>query len=94
MPFIYGTLPTGPDIPPNTDAENAIVSYIHGAWAAFAKDPVNALATYQDGWPQCSPSGPTLIRIGYDNKTGTNVAFPSVYDATCLKTFAVDLADA
>lgn len=93
IPFIWDTLPTGPGIPPDTEEEIAIRAYIQGAWGAFAKDPVSGLTTYGGGWPQYSPSEPTLIRLAYNNLTGTNVALPEIYDATCLTTYPIDDTD-
>ena len=90
--FVWDTLPTGPGIPADTEAEISIRKYIQGAWAAFAKDPWTGLRTYEGGWPQFSPFKPTLIRLGYDNVTGTNVALPEIYDATCITTYPIQVA--
>lgn len=56
---------------------------MRGAWAAFAKDPVNGLNTYDFGWPQYQNGNATLIRLGYNNLTGPNAALPYTYDAGC-----------
>lgn len=55
---------------------------MRGAWAAFAKDPQKGLTTY--GWPSYNPSQDTLIRLAYENITGTNVINPYRYDADCV----------
>jgi carboxylesterase type B len=91
IPFIWDTLPTGPGIGPDTGEEVAIRAYVQGAWAAFAKNPRSGLSTYEGGWPQYSPHEPTLIRLAYDNKTGTNLARPETYDSTCHTTYPIDL---
>jgi cholinesterase len=78
VPIIFDTVPAQPG--PTAD-EIQIANYMRGAWAAFAKDPVHGLTTY--GWPSYSPSAETLIRLAYDNQTGTNAALPSLYDANC-----------
>jgi cholinesterase len=89
IPFIWDTLPTGPGIPEDTEEETSIRAYIQGAWAAFAKNASGGLSTYEGGWPQYSPFEPTLIRLAYDNVTGTNLALPDIYDATCLTTYPI-----
>lgn len=89
IPFIWDTLPTGPGIPADTEEEMSIRAYIQGAWAAFAKNPSTGLKTYRGGWPQYSPFEPTLIRLAYNNVTGTNIALPEVYDATCQVTYPI-----
>lgn len=89
IPFIWNTLPAGPGIPPDTEAEISIRKYIQGAWAAFAKSPTDGLTKYRGGWPQFSPFEPTLIRLAYDNVTGTNVALPDMYDKMCLTTYPI-----
>ncbi|KAG9232100.1 putative carboxylesterase [Amylocarpus encephaloides] len=89
IPFVFNTLPTGAGIPEDTEEEISIRKYVQGAWAAFAKDPKGGLSTYGGGWPQYSPFKETLIRLAYDNVTGTNVVMPEVYDATCLTTYPI-----
>ena len=89
IPFVWNTLPTGVGIPADTEAEISIKAYIQGAWAAFAKNASDGLKTYRGGWPQYSPFEPTLIRLAYNNVTGTNVALPDIYDATCLTTYPI-----
>ena len=83
LPVLFANLPSGLGIPNNTDAELSIGDYIRGAWAAFAKDPVNGLSSYQGGWPQYSPSGNTLVRLAYNNVTSMNLAMPGLYDGPC-----------
>lgn len=77
MPMIFDTLP-----PASTPEEISISSYMRGAWAAFAKNPAEGLTKY--GWPSYNTSGDTLIRLAYDNNTGTNAANPYLYDANCV----------
>jgi hypothetical protein len=62
---------------------------MRGAWAAFAKDPIHGLHSY-DGWLSYRPNGTTLIRLAYGNErrnNNTRVGFilgPSLaYDANC-----------
>lgn len=88
VPVIFGTWPTGNSLPAVTDAEASIGAYMRGAWAAFAKDPANGLSNYQGGWPKYSPSGNTLVRLAYNNITGTNLGMAADYEATCKTTFA------
>ncbi|KAL2015048.1 hypothetical protein VTK56DRAFT_6428 [Thermocarpiscus australiensis] len=67
----------------STRDEDAIGRYMRGAWAAFAKDPVRGLLRYGGGWPRYVPDGKTLIRIGYENRTGPNLALGTLYDDGC-----------
>jgi carboxylesterase type B len=66
-----------------TVEEIAFEKYLQGAWTTFAKDPVHGLTTYEGGWPLYDPAKETLIRLGYDNSVGTNLASPMLYDAAC-----------
>ncbi|KAK2591711.1 hypothetical protein QQS21_010596 [Conoideocrella luteorostrata] len=65
---------------PDTLEEKAIASYFRGLWAAFAKDAVNGAARYGDGLPMYSTNQSTLIRLGYNNKTGPNLGIGGQYD--------------
>ncbi|KAI9649067.1 hypothetical protein NHQ30_001634 [Ciborinia camelliae] len=77
---------------PETTEQIAIGKYMRGAWAAFAKDPENGLTNY--GWPKYDAGKDTLIRLGYNNQTGTNLASPSLYDAECpVESVAVALTN-
>ncbi|TAQ85359.1 hypothetical protein B7494_g6327 [Chlorociboria aeruginascens] len=84
VPILFNEVPSGPGIPPSTQAEIDIGSYLRGAWAAFAKDPVAGLLTYEDGWPQFNPSTDSLVRLGYNNQTGANLVNSFDSDAPCL----------
>jgi cholinesterase len=88
LSIIFDTVPQGAGIPENTNEEISIGDYVREAWVTFAKDPANGLRNYQDGWPLYDPSEKTLIRLGYDNLTGVNLAMPSLYDRGCETTFA------
>lgn len=89
LPVLFGNAPPASSgIPNSTTAEIQISSYIRGAWAAFAKDPVSGLKTYQDGWPEYDPTGDTLIRLAFNNMTGTNLAPGLMYDGACTQTLA------
>lgn len=79
IPLIFNT--RGGD-PGATQAEISIGNYMRGAWAAFAKDPTNGLSKY--GWPTYNTSEDSLIRLAYNNLTGTNVINPYRYDADCV----------
>ena len=80
LQLLFGTTYlTGND----TVEEIAFETYLQGAWTTFAKDPVNGLTTYEGGWPLYNPAKETLIRLGYDNAVGTNLASPMLYDAAC-----------
>lgn len=89
--MLFNNVPFGAGVPPSTDAEVQIGDYIRGAWAAFAKDPINGLTSYQDGWPMYDPSGETLIRLGFNNQTGTNLAMGDMYDGACAGVVSVSV---
>ncbi|CAN8104167.1 unnamed protein product [Discula destructiva] len=71
------------ETPASTAQEIEVADYVQGAWVAFAKDPVNGLVNYEGGWPQYDPAKETLIRLGYNDSVGTNLALPELYDAQC-----------
>ncbi|KAH8588440.1 Alpha/Beta hydrolase protein [Bisporella sp. PMI_857] len=81
LQLIFGTTFSTPN---STAEEIKFEDYIQGAWATFAKDPVNGLTTYEDGWPLYDPAKESLIRLAYDNLVGTNLASPEPYDAGCV----------
>jgi carboxylesterase type B len=85
---IFDTVPKGEGIPASTKAEVALGKYMRRAWATFAKDPARGLKLY--GWPQFDPAKKTLIRLGWENTTGLNVASPQEYDAACGSPFPID----
>ena len=64
-----------------------------GAWAAFAKDPVNGLRIYGGGngtgWPTYVPGQNTLVRLAYQNLTGPNLGPAEMYDTNCTSIFVV-----
>ncbi|KAL3424092.1 carboxylesterase [Phlyctema vagabunda] len=80
LQLLFGTTFSSPNA---TVDEIEFETYIRGAWAAFAKDPVNGLVAYEDGWPLYNPTEKTLVRLAYENSVGANLAFPEVYDAGC-----------
>jgi len=90
LPVLFDTPVTGPGIPDNTPEEIAIGKYFRGAWATFAKDPINGLTNYGGGWPNYEAGGQTLIRLAYQNLTGTNLAQGNMYDTNCTVIFPVN----
>jgi cholinesterase len=90
LPVLFDTLPVGSGIPATTNEEAAIGKYLRGAWAAFAKDPKEGLKGYGGGWPLYEPGKETLVRLGYQNKTGTNLGDINLYDGQCNSTFEVN----
>jgi cholinesterase len=91
---VFDTVPSAVGMPANTDAEVAIGKYIRGAWAAFAKDPKAGLKGYGGGWPAYVPGQDTLVRLGYQNQTGTNLGRADTYDVKCTTTFPVTGSEA
>lgn len=81
LPPLFDTI--AQDLIASTREEIAIGNYMRGAWAAFAKDPVHGLERYEDGWPRYSVDKPSLIRIGYENRTGANLVNGNYYDVGC-----------
>ncbi|KAH6713612.1 carboxylesterase [Leptodontidium sp. MPI-SDFR-AT-0119] len=80
LTLLFGT---ESQLEPSTAEEDAFAEYLKGAWVAFAKDPVAGLSTYEGGWPMYDPAGETLVRLGFENQVGTNLAFPELFDAGC-----------
>jgi carboxylesterase type B len=80
VPVLFDTV--AQDVIANTDEEVAIGRYMRGVWAAFARDPVSGLERY-DGWPQYEAGEKTLIRLGFNNRTGPNLAMGNLYDNGC-----------
>lgn len=89
LPVLFNIFPTGAGMPASTTEEIEIGQYFRGAWAAFAKDPVNGLSNYGGGWPGYDVGAQTLIRLAYQNLTGTNLALGSMYDTGCPVIFEV-----
>jgi len=81
LPLLFNTTLASSGVVPDTPAQVEIGRYFRGAWATFAKDPVNGLTKY--GWPQYSLNTSSLIRIGYNNQTGPNLAIGNLYDVDC-----------
>ncbi|KAK0103599.1 hypothetical protein ONS95_005611 [Cadophora gregata] len=80
LTLLFGT---ESQLEPSTVEEDAFAEYLKGAWVAFAKDPVAGLSSYEGGWPMYDPAGESLVRLGFENKVGTNLGFPELYDAGC-----------
>lgn len=80
LPLIFGTTNSFSTVNATAD-EIIFTEYARGAWIAFAKDPVNGLTTY--GWPLYDPTKETLVRLGFGNATGLDLALPMLYDAGC-----------
>lgn len=91
---LFDTAPSSLGVSANTDAETAIGKYMRGAWAAFAKDPKAGLKSYAGGWPVYAPLLDTLVRLGFQNQTGTNLVSGGTYDVGCITTFAVTGSEA
>jgi len=83
---LFDQFPSGDGVPATTSQQASIASYMRGAWAAFAQDPVSGLTNY--GWPVFDPKEDTLIRLGYQNQTGINAASATAYDSSCGTIFA------
>ncbi|KAH7410617.1 Alpha/Beta hydrolase protein [Cadophora sp. MPI-SDFR-AT-0126] len=88
LAVLFNNTPTGGNVPNDTEAEIAIGKYMRGAWAAFAKNPSDGLSSYEEGWPQYVPGEETLVRLGYQNMTGANLALGTMYDGNCKTNFA------
>lgn len=91
LPVLFNyTPPAELNIPASTGEEVEFGRYMRGAWAAFAKDPVGGLGSYgEGGWPAYVPGRETLVRLGFGNLTGTNLAVGTMYDGMCNGTFLV-----
>lgn len=82
-----GMGPTGA-VPAVTPQQQEIMKYMRGAWAAFIKDPKQGLVSY--GWPPYNPTAQTVVRIGFNNETGTNLVSPGSLDGVCKNASPAD----
>jgi hypothetical protein len=87
LPLIFGIPPYGKDILGNTDAEVAMMKYLSGAWATFAKDPVNGLKGGNYTWPGYQPGGQTLVKLAENGSTGPGFSLRTFYDSACTSSF-------
>ncbi|KAH7360273.1 Alpha/Beta hydrolase protein [Rhexocercosporidium sp. MPI-PUGE-AT-0058] len=90
IPMVFGTDLDVQNVTARTTAQEKIGDYMQGAWAAFVKDPERGLKKY--GWPNYDPQSKTLVRLGYENRTGANLAEPADYDFTCPWVFLLGQA--
>lgn len=82
VPVLFGTVDQSAIA--NTREEDAVGRYMRGAFVAFAKDPARGLLRYDGGgWPRYEPDKETLVRIGYENRTGANLGVGTMYDDGC-----------
>ncbi|KAK0543447.1 hypothetical protein OC846_006410 [Tilletia horrida] len=73
-PIVFNTFPAaylGNKAHPVTipAAQRQVSAFMQGAWAAFARDPVNGLPNY--GWPRYSPNTATMAQIALNNSGQT-----------------------
>lgn len=83
VPVLFGTVKQ--DRIKNTKEQDAVGRSMRGAWAAFAKDPSRGLINYEKGWPRYVADKSTLLRMGFENKAGSNTAIGNMYDGGCVK---------
>jgi len=73
--MVFGTSDLlGPDT--STEAETS--RYMQGAWAAFARDPVDGL-----DWPTYDPDAETLVKLGLGNNTQAVLGPGDEFDGLC-----------
>ena len=84
---------TAPDASgePDTPAEQSISTYLHGAWAAFAKNPATAFTESPYNFPTYDQNTSSLIRFAFMNQTQPSFISPVTFDYACstLETLAV-----
>lgn len=78
--MVFGN-PSGVSGIPNSKAENEMIALMQGAWAAFARNPVNGLTAY--GWPEYDPHTHSLIRLAYNNLPTAEFVNSKLYNAAC-----------
>lgn len=66
---------------PNTEAQKGLEKKMMGAWAAFAKDPENALGKM--GWPTYDEKKVSIIKLGAPNSGNITFVDPAVIDKSC-----------
>jgi carboxylesterase type B len=84
---LFGNVDVDGGVVGRTRGEEAVGRYMRGAWAAFARDPVKGLGRYggrgRGGWPRYVPGEETLVRIGWEGRTGANLVRGDEYDGGC-----------
>ncbi|KAK5118771.1 hypothetical protein LTR85_007977 [Meristemomyces frigidus] len=81
LEMVFGN-PSGVSGIANSAPENEMIALMQGAWAAFARDPVNGLTAY--GWPEYDPSTESLILLALNDTPTAEFVIPSVYNAACV----------
>ncbi|TID21650.1 acetylcholinesterase precursor [Venturia nashicola] len=81
IPAVFGTTELRPGIDKDSPEEAKMIKETMHAWASFAKDTANGLTSL--GWPVYNVKKDTLIRIGYNNQAGLNLAPATHYDQVC-----------
>jgi cholinesterase len=66
---------------PNTEAQKVLEKKMMSAWAAFAKDPDNALTKI--GWPTYDEKKASIIQLGAPNSGNISFIDPAVVDKSC-----------
>jgi cholinesterase len=66
---------------PSTETQKGLEKKMMGAWAAFAKDPDNALSKL--GWPTYDEKKSTIIQLGAPNSGNITFVDPAVVDKNC-----------
>jgi cholinesterase len=66
---------------PSTEAQKGLEKKMMGAWAAFAKDPENALSKL--GWPTYDEKKASIIQLGAPNSANISFVDPAVVDKNC-----------
>jgi len=79
---LFDNVPIGTGIPRSLHVERETGRYIRAAWATFAKDSKKGLSE-ELGWPTYDPDGETLVRLGFANNTGLDLAVSEIYDSAC-----------
>jgi hypothetical protein len=79
--MIFGTTELKPRATKNTAEEEKLVKHMMTAVAQFTKDPEHGLRRL--GYPLYEPTGKTLIRWGYQNKSEMNFGTSTEYDSQC-----------
>ena len=89
IPIVWETAATTSG-QPNTPVEQSISTYLHGVWAAFAKNPATAFAQAPYSFPPYDQNTSSLIRFAYVNQTQPSFIAPVTFDYACatLETLA------
>ena len=90
FPLFFDGPPQGSTFLGHSSAQLPTGSYMRRVWATLAKDPTKGLTNRGGREPIYSPFEDALIRLAFQNITGTNIAQGNLYDLGAI-TFGIPM---